>query len=99
MRRPSRRRLFGNTPILRARYVDLRAIALVAHSPREPEHQVRFVSRVREAFADDIQSGEPLITVRVREAPQAGRQPTSATAPDELAARVEDRTALHWWSG
>ena len=54
-------------PELAGTHVGLRAAALAARSLRDPEDQAQFVSRVREALADGIQSGEPLITVWVRE--------------------------------
>jgi hypothetical protein len=54
-------------PELAGTHVALRAAALAARSLRDPEDQAQFVSRVREALADGIQSGEPLITVGVRE--------------------------------
>lgn len=53
----------------------LRDAVLAARSLRDPESQAQFVSRIRHALADGIQSGEPLITVRVRERREAKSPP------------------------
>ena len=70
-------------PELAGTYVALRAAALAARSLRDSRDQARFVSRVREALADGIQSGEPLITVRVRDGRQAHSAPSRSAEPRE----------------
>ena len=45
----------------------LRAAELAARSLRDPQDQRRFVAKVRELLADDIQRGEPMTPVRLRE--------------------------------
>ncbi len=45
----------------------LRAAELAARTLRDPQDQSRFVAKVREVLADDIQRGEPLTPVRLRE--------------------------------
>ena len=76
-------------PELAGTYVALRAATLAARSLRDPEDRARFVSQVRHALADGIQSGEPLITVRLRERRQAAR---NARTPLDLSLGSRDRT-------
>ncbi len=54
-------------PELAGTYVALRAAELAARTLRDPQDQSRFVAKVREVLADDIQRGEPLTPVRLRE--------------------------------
>jgi len=70
-------------PKLAGTYLNLRAAELAAERLRDPEDRRRFVELVRGALADDIERGQPLPPVRLRE--RAARSP-------ERAAREEDRT-------
>jgi hypothetical protein len=54
-------------PELAGTYLNLRAAELAARGLRDPEDQRRFVAQVRSALADDIERGEPLQPVRLRE--------------------------------
>jgi hypothetical protein len=65
-------------PELAGTYLNLRAAELASRALRDPEDQQRFVAQVRSALADDIERGEPLQPVRLR---------------DSRAARVESREA------
>jgi hypothetical protein len=59
-------------PELAGTYLNLRAAELASKRLRDPEDQQRFVAQVRGALADEIERGEPLQPVRLRErrAPQ-----------------------------
>jgi hypothetical protein len=48
-------------------YLNLRAAELASRGLRDPQNQRRFVAQVRGALADDIERGEPLQPVRLRE--------------------------------
>ena len=54
-------------PELAGTYLNLRAAELASRALRDPEDQQRFVAQVRSALADDIERGEPLQPVRLRE--------------------------------
>jgi hypothetical protein len=54
-------------PELAGTYLNLRAAELASRALRDPEDQRRFVAQVRSALADDIERGEPLQPVRLRE--------------------------------
>jgi hypothetical protein len=54
-------------PELRGTYLNLRAAELASKALRDREDQRRFVAQVRSALADDIERGEPLQPVRMRE--------------------------------
>jgi hypothetical protein len=54
-------------PELAGTYLSLRAAELAARGLRDSEDQRRFVAQVRRALADDIERGEPLQPVRLRE--------------------------------
>ena len=54
-------------PELAGTYLSLRAAELAARGFRDSEDQRRFVAQVRRALADDIERGEPLQPVRLRE--------------------------------
>jgi hypothetical protein len=54
-------------PELAGTYLNLRAAELASRALRDPEDQRRFISQVRGALADDIERGEPLQPVRLRE--------------------------------
>jgi hypothetical protein len=54
-------------PELAGTYLNLRAAELASRALRDPEDQQRFVAQVRGALAEDIERGEPLQPVRLRE--------------------------------
>jgi hypothetical protein len=54
-------------PELAGTYLNLRAAELASRALRDGEDQRRFVAQVRSALADDIERGEPLQPVRLRE--------------------------------
>jgi hypothetical protein len=54
-------------PELAGTYLSLRAAELAARVLRDPQDRRRFVSQVRSVLADDIERGEPLQPVRLRE--------------------------------
>jgi hypothetical protein len=54
-------------PELAGTYLNLRAAELASRALRDPEDRRRFVAQVRSALADDIERGEPLQPVRLRE--------------------------------
>jgi hypothetical protein len=56
-----------NHPEVAGTYLSLRAAELAARGLRDSEDQRRFVAQVRRALADDIERGEPLQAVRLRE--------------------------------
>ena len=65
-------------PQLAGTFVALRAAELAARSLRDPQR--RFVAKVRELLADDIQRGEPMTAVRLRE--RARRQCKDVPLPE-----------------
>ena len=54
-------------PELTGTYLNLRAAELASRTLRDPQDRRRFVAQVRRALADDIERGEPLQPVRLRE--------------------------------
>ena len=54
-------------PELAGTYLNLRAAELASKALRDPEDRRRFVMQVRTALSDDIERGEPLQPVRLRE--------------------------------
>jgi len=54
-------------PELAGTYLNLRAAVLASRALRDPQDRRRFVSQVRSALAEDIERGEPLQPVRLRE--------------------------------
>lgn len=54
-------------PELAGTYLNLRAAELASKALRDPEDRRRFVMQVRRGLADDIERGEPLQPVRLRE--------------------------------
>jgi putative DNA primase/helicase len=54
-------------PELAGTYLNLRAAELASRTLRDSQDRRRFVSQVRSALADDIERGEPLQPVRLRE--------------------------------
>lgn len=54
-------------PELAGTYLNLRAAELASRALRDPEDQQRFLAQVRSALAEDIERGEPLQPVRLRE--------------------------------
>jgi len=54
-------------PELAGTYLNLRAAELASRALRDTQDRQRFVVQVRRAFADDIERGEPLQPVRLRE--------------------------------
>ena len=61
------REAVGKHPELAGTYLNLRAAELAARALRDPQDQRRFVAQVRRALAEDIERGEPLQPVRLRE--------------------------------
>jgi hypothetical protein len=59
-------------------YLTLRAAELAARAFRDPEDQRRFVSQVRSTLADQIERGEPLQPVRLRDPAQQQRNSREA---------------------
>jgi len=57
-------------PGLAGTYLNLRAAELASRVLRDPQDQRRFVAQVRSALADDIERGEPLQPVRLRQRAQ-----------------------------
>jgi hypothetical protein len=54
-------------PELAGTYLNLRAAELASRALRDPQDQRRFVAQVRSALTGDIERGEPLQPVRLRE--------------------------------
>lgn len=61
-------------PELAGAYLSLRAAELASRALRNPQDQRRFVAQVRSDLADDIERGEPLQPVRLRERAARGSQ-------------------------
>ena len=75
-------------PELAGTYAELRAAYLVAQELyAHPGDRARFVTRVREAIADEIERGEPLSAPRVRNRTQ-DRQPSRSLTPERARERV-----------
>ena len=74
------REVVRERPELAGTYVALRAAELAARTLRDPQDQRRFVAKVRELLADDIQRGEPMTPVRLRE--RARRQSRDVPLPE-----------------
>lgn len=75
-------------PELAGTYAELHAARLVAQELyAHPGDRARFVTRVREAIADEIERGEPLSAPRVRNRPQ-DRQPSQPRTPERAQERV-----------
>lgn len=73
-------------PELAGTYLNLKAAEIAARTFRDPEDRQRFVSLVRGALADQVERGEPLQPVRLREGPE--RTPgRSAREPDRAMVR------------
>lgn len=68
-------------PELTGTYLNLRAAEIAARSLRDREDQQRFVQQVRLTLARDIERGEPLQPVRLRERSRA-RQPQERQRED-----------------
>ena len=60
-------------PELTGTYLNLRAAELASRALRDPEDQRRFVAQVRGALADDVERGEPMQPVRLRDRTARGR--------------------------
>jgi Large polyvalent protein-associated domain 7 len=60
-------------PELTGTYLNLRAAELASRALRDPDDQRRFVAQVRGALADDVERGEPLQPVRLRDRAARGR--------------------------
>ena len=54
-------------PELAGTYLKVRAAELAVRALRDSQDQRRFVAQVRSALADEIEQGEPLQPVRLRE--------------------------------
>jgi hypothetical protein len=75
-------------PELAGTYAELHAAKLVAQELySHPGDRARFVTRVREAIADEIERGEPLSAPRVRNRAQ-DRQPSRSRTPERALERV-----------
>jgi Large polyvalent protein-associated domain 7 len=61
------KRAVGSHPELAGTYLNLRAAEIAARTIRDPVDQKRFVALVRGALADQVERGEPLQPVRLRE--------------------------------
>ena len=61
------RQAVRNHPELAGTYLNLKAAEIAARAIRDPQDQKRFVALVRSAMADQIERGEPLQPVRLRE--------------------------------
>lgn len=62
-------------PELPGTYLNLKAAELAAQRLRDPEDRQRFVAQVRRVLADDIERGEPLQPVRLREPLRRSKTP------------------------
>lgn len=69
-------------PELAGTYLNLRAAELAAERLRDPEDRRRFVALLRTALADEIERGEPLQPVRLRE--RAAQVPERGAREAEL---------------
>jgi putative DNA primase/helicase len=63
-------------PELAGTYLNLKAAELASRTLRDPQDRRRFVSQVRTALAHDIERGEPLQPVRLRERAQEAKDRT-----------------------
>lgn len=81
------------TPELAGTYLTLRAAELAARRLRDPEDQKRFVTQVRRVLAEDIQRGEPLPPVRMRERPEAAADRSQVTKTRTATREDLERTA------
>jgi hypothetical protein len=63
-------------PELAGTYLNLRAAELASRALRDPQDRRRFVWQVRSALADDIERGEALQPVRLRERAKEAKQTT-----------------------
>jgi Large polyvalent protein-associated domain 7 len=70
-------------PELTGTYLDLKAAQLASRTLKDPNDQKRFVERVRLALARDIERGEPLQPVRIRD--RGSRLRPRGRPPDDLA--------------
>ena len=73
-------------PELAGTYLNLRAAELAAKALRDPQDQRRFVMQVRRALADDMERGQPLQPVRLRE-----RAPPRTKSPQPVGRSVDTR--------
>jgi hypothetical protein len=80
-------------PELAGTYLSLRAAELASRRLRDPEDRTRFVSLVRRALADDIERGESLPPVRVRERLGAAADRSRAAKTRAPAREDLERTA------
>jgi hypothetical protein len=65
-------------PELAGTYLTLRAAELASQALRDPQDRRRFITQVRGALAEDIERGEPLQPVRLRELGPPLRQRSAA---------------------
>jgi hypothetical protein len=70
-------------PELADTYLTLKTAELASHALRDPQDRRRFVAQVRGALAEDIERGEPLQPVRVREREPSAEEVCDAGAPDQ----------------
>ena len=57
-------------PELTGTYLNLRAAEFASRALRDPQDQRRFVAQIRRGLAQDIERGEPLQPVGLRERPE-----------------------------
>jgi hypothetical protein len=75
-------------PELAGTYTELHAAKLIAQELfAHPADRERFITRVREAIADEIERGEPLSAPRIR-TPAPSREASHALTPERAQARV-----------
>ncbi len=79
-------------PQLPGTYPNLRAAELASRALSDPQDQRRFLAQVRSALADDIEHGELLQPVRLRERAPPGSVKDRVRLRREL--RAEQRTCL-----
>lgn len=73
-------------PELAGTFLKIRASELAAKAIRDPEDRLRFVATVRKALADEVERGEPLTPVRLKERAQRQIDPR-VLQPDQVPVR------------
>lgn len=75
-------------PELAGTYLNLKAAEIAARAIRDPEDQHRFVSLVRGALADQVERGEALQPVRLRERARTAQSRGAQESPELTPARA-----------